>query len=606
MTIRLLSTINGAPPQSIITLDGPTETAYVNQGSATFDLTGGTIYYADVAPLMVAPAPRKLGSVSLAANQKATVPLVEGMVLQISGAAGTVGTAQRYDSAGAAVGAAIALSVGAAAAIGPFVGNYTVAINCASGGITATVGDAGTTSAQASADGKSIRTSSALMWIGAALLTLVTLGDSILGADTATENYDPTIRDPLVATYTTRARGIITTLNAKLGRPFKVVYYGAITGNTTIQMAARRTGVLARNANILAENGGVNNVSQYVALYGGDLDACVAGVIADRVATWEEAISLGYQMIIAIDCIPVGPTGNGFTTAQKAALTRINAGLRLAARNYPIVRFQDCASALVDFNSATGLVKSNMLYDGDRHPSAQGALAIVNKILEDKVVAGLAIKRPMVSSQLDCVQNDAKSKNLLHTNIGMMLGTPITAGAATGVTTAGSATVSGISFSRNIGSGATVLPTIIDAPDGVGKAQRMHITGGVAGDQIRMLILPGSTVTELPKGTWAYFECMVDISNGVNCLGVTCDAGVQFTGGSPASPLASLGMAVSVSETGGGYVTERLTLVSEPVYFPLNATALSFNKADIYVSFGAGGGAADVDVYRGRWIKLDA
>lgn len=433
-------------------------------------------------------------------------------------------------------------------------------------------------------------------------LRVIELGDSILGADTSVEDFDPTVLNTATGQYFRRFRGIGSLLNSKLGHPFIPVYYGGVTGNTVSQIAARRTAIFNRQFDVLLENGGTNDVSQYVSLYGSDLVACENAVVAARIATWVAAGAAGCQLVIAIDCIPVG-SSSAYSTAQKGTLLRINRRLREAATSYPFVRWQDCTQALINPASATGLVIANTLYDNDRHPSGYGCELITGLMITDSVIAGLKHTMPIVSSRLDCIQNDTNSNNLLHTDIGLMQGAQITAGAGTGVTTAGSATISGISFSRNIGTTATVLPTIVAAPNGIGNAQRMTITLASAGDQIRMLILPGNTVSDLPKGTWARLECMITVSSGVNCLGVSADAGVQYTGGTPASPLASLDLAVSLSEVGGSVVSETFTLISPPVYFPANATALSFNKADIYVSFGGAAASAVVDVYCMSWIK---
>jgi hypothetical protein len=434
---------------------------------------------------------------------------------------------------------------------------------------------------------------------------LIELGDSILGADTSVEDFDPT--QPVAAgQYFRRIRGIGTLLNSKLGHPFTTVYYGGKTSDTVSQIAARRTAIFARGFDVLLENGGTNDVSLYLTLYGGDLVACENAVVAARQATWVAAGKAGCQLVIALDCIPVG-SASTYTTAQKATLLRINRRLREAANKFPFVRWQDCSQALVDSTSAGGLVIAGTLYDNDRHPSGYGTNLIVNFLLTDQVIASLKRTMPIVASRLDCIQLDVNSKNLLHTDIGLFQGTQGTAPAGTGVTTAGSSTivspVNCIQFSRNVGSGATVLPTIVPAPNGKGNAQRMTITGANAGDQIRMIVFPNSTITDLPKGTLSRLECMAKLSSGVNCLGVSGDAGVQYTGGSPASPLASIDLAVSLSETGGYFTDETFTIQSPPVLFPLTATALTFNKIDIYVSFGATGGSAVVDVYDMGFIK---
>ena len=434
---------------------------------------------------------------------------------------------------------------------------------------------------------------------GAGVLRVVTLGDSIIGPEATVEDYDPTSPSTAVGQYTTRARGFVPILNALLGGVLKAVYRGGITGNTVSQIAARRSAVLARAFDVLVEDGGTNDVSGYVALYSSDIAACVSAVVAARVATWQEAIAAGAKMVIALNCLPVGSSST-YTTTQKTALLRINEGLKRAAFDYGIVRLVDAHAAIVDPTSATGLVKASALYDNDRHPSAYGMFLIAKQAMLDQGIASLKRPRPLLSSALDCIQNDTSSSNILNTATGLVTGST---GVASGTGVSGGTVVTGVTMSRFLGSGASIAASIVAAADGVGNAQRATITSAVAGDQVRILVLPGITVTELPKGSWGYFECKVDVSSGVNLHSITVSCGTQYTGGTPASPLVSFACAASTSETGGGIVSESLILASEPVYFPADATALSFTKGEVYATFGGAGGAV-VDVSRMRWVKL--
>jgi len=141
MTIRLLSTYDGFAPNSIITIDPALEASFIAAGNATANLTGGVVAYRERQPVMIQPAVKKRGSVSLIANRKATVPLTEGSALTITPTAGTTGTYQRYDASGAAVGAAVAIG-SAVLTVGPFEGDYTVEIKCTTGSLVAKTADA--------------------------------------------------------------------------------------------------------------------------------------------------------------------------------------------------------------------------------------------------------------------------------------------------------------------------------------------------------------------------------------------------------------------------------------------------------------------------------
>lgn len=429
----------------------------------------------------------------------------------------------------------------------------------------------------------------------------VLLGDSLLGQECTIEDFDPTT--PYPGAYSTRARGMVSTLNARYGRPFNIVYFGGVTGTTTTQILARTTKAFVNAFDVLFEDGGTNDISLTVngtpQEWGGSLAACEDGVVANRIAVWNKARAKGCGLINAIGIPAVGSVA-AWSTAQKTTALRINRRLRDAARSFANVRFHDIMEASVDTASVAGLAKASVLYDNDKHHSAYGGYLYSKKMGADNLVAGLKRERLMVSSPLDCVQSDASSKNLLNTAIGLVTGTPIPA-TGTGVT--GGNIVTGMSVGRFGGTGASIAASIVPAPSGVGNAQRFVITSAVAGDQVRVVVLPGISITEFPKGSWGYFEAMVKITGATGLIAVSAAAGVQFTGGSLSSPQTSFGMASSTTETGSGYGDETLTLVSEPVYFPADATGFSFIKGEFYPTFGAAGGAT-LDFYQLSWIKL--
>lgn len=150
MTIRLLSTYDGFPPNSIITIDPALEAAFIAAGNATANLTGGVVAYRERQPVMIQPAVQKRGTVNLIANRSAILPLTEGSVLTITPAAGTTGTYQRYDAAGVAVGALV--NIGSAKLIlGPFEGDFTVEIKCTTGALAAKTRPGSATAVQPSA-----------------------------------------------------------------------------------------------------------------------------------------------------------------------------------------------------------------------------------------------------------------------------------------------------------------------------------------------------------------------------------------------------------------------------------------------------------------------
>lgn len=426
----------------------------------------------------------------------------------------------------------------------------------------------------------------------------VVIGDSIMAQGASIENFDPTVLDTTVGQYTLRARGFVNALNALLGQALDIVYWGGITGQTVAQIAAREATVFNRTFDVVIENGGTNDVSLYATEHGGSLTVCEDAVVASRIARWANAISKGANLVIALDCLPVGSSST-YTAAQKQTLLRINRRLADASRAYPAVRWVSGSAALTDPTSATGLVRSGTLYDNDRHPSAYGAWLTAKEAVRDEAIAALKVQRPLLSSALDCIQQDTSSRNVLDTGTGLVTGST---GAASGTGMSGTV-VTKLTGSRQAGSGATIVASVVAAPNGIGNAQRFVISSAVAGDQVRALILPGITTTEVPQGTWGYFECMVTITGGTNLHTVCATAGVTYTGGSLGGALASSVMGFNASETGGAIASETLYFRTPPVLFPSDATGLTFIKGEIFFLFGGAGGCT-ADMYCMRWVKL--
>jgi hypothetical protein len=145
MTIRLLATYDGFPPQSIITLDAGLEATLIAAGNASATLTGGTVAYRYRAAVDIQPATKLRGSVELIANRSTLVPLTEGSVLTITPTAGTTGAHQRYFVADIDDGgeADVSRSIGATVlTVGPFKGDFVIDVKCTTGSLVAEVSDA--------------------------------------------------------------------------------------------------------------------------------------------------------------------------------------------------------------------------------------------------------------------------------------------------------------------------------------------------------------------------------------------------------------------------------------------------------------------------------
>lgn len=115
--IKLLSTYDGFPPQSIITVSDSIA-AQLLPLNATTDLSGGVRRYKEIAPVGAIPFPPAPGPGSVGANQRTTITLPGDYQLNLSGNSSAQGTFAVLDTSGAELSTGV-LAPGAAT-IGPF------------------------------------------------------------------------------------------------------------------------------------------------------------------------------------------------------------------------------------------------------------------------------------------------------------------------------------------------------------------------------------------------------------------------------------------------------------------------------------------------------
>lgn len=428
-------------------------------------------------------------------------------------------------------------------------------------------------------------------------LTYSELGDSHFGQGRTREGWVVAL-DPTVGFFSSRMRSFTAVLNAMLGKPMRLIYAGGVTGETVTQIAAREDICFQTPPNILFENGGANDVSSLTTLYSDNETTCQTAIVSSRTARWQRARKEGVAMVVALDLPPVNSTFTGYTAAMQALRVRVNNALAEAAKSYPWVQFIQTSDAVGDASNATGYGKSTCYVD-DRHMNDTGSVAIARLMMLNQAIMDLGRRRSMVSSALDCLTKDAKSNNLMDTDIGLGNGTPV---AATGTGISGTR----LPFLTPSVSGAavTMVCSVLTAPSGVGNAQRGVVAAAVQGTQARFRILPsGINTTNLPPGSWGYFECMVKITGGIGVTGISGGATVTFTGSTLTSPLVSNDLINATNLTVGSIVNDEFTVVSPPVYFPADATGLTNIEGNVFVTFTAGGGAT-IDAYQMRWIKM--
>lgn len=331
MTIRLLSTYDGFSPNDIITIDPALEASFIAAGNATANLAGGVVAYRERQPVMIQPATKKRGGVSLIANRKAIVPLTEGSVLTITPAAGTTGTYQRYDGSGAAVGSSAAIATSVLMA-GPFEGDFTVEIKCTTGSLTAKAADAAGTAVQA---------------------PMLANGLSVMGDSYAANNWGQALTN-FVSTQTS---GIIVTADEILGGVFDINQMVAVGGKTAREMLTEQLPqVLARRNRYVYISAGYNDI------YGeGTAGVTAAGLLIQIL-----------QAIINNGQIPIWHTVGARSYSTAAQVTEhlaCNAALRDFAKSNACGVFFDLFAITVDPTTKPGqlAVRSGWTLEGVNH-----------------------------------------------------------------------------------------------------------------------------------------------------------------------------------------------------------------------------------------------
>jgi len=331
MTIRLLSTYDGFSPNDIITIDPALEAAFIAAGNATATLTGGVVAYRERQPVMIQPAVKKRGSVSLIANRKAIVPLTEGSALTITPAAGTTGTYQRYDASGAAVGALTTIGT-APLVVGSFEGDFTVEIKCTTGSLVAKTADAALGAPTPGGMTPLIGTPPR------ALSSTVLIGDSL-------NRYG---NDPALGSYSNSPSSWFNDYmraNGQVG--LDIISVQAVAGAflddvISTQMAA----AIASGAEVCWMHCGINNLNSNLAH-----NDPVATVLS-KAATIIAAGAAAFKVFIVDSLNPVLQSGATGAKGRAASIPTVNAGLRTLCSQYSNVIFNDTYAALVDPASA--------------------------------------------------------------------------------------------------------------------------------------------------------------------------------------------------------------------------------------------------------------
>lgn len=421
--------------------------------------------------------------------------------------------------------------------------------------------------------------------------TVALLGDSITAY-----NYSGTSGKYPPDTVTdggTNAAGYFTWANALLGNPFNVVYYGGVSGERSIEILARADTVLGSGCKWLFELSGTNDIGQIAnPPYSGSYPACEAGIIANRVALWNKAKALGVKVVAL--AIPPVLAGQGWSLPNRNLVQRVNRQLKDLAQVSTNVIWVDTHAAMVLTSDANGYGVTGY-YSDNIHPNAAGGYQM-GKAIAAALTGLVKPYNGLVSSQVDCIQSDTSSKNLLQASIGLFQGSVAATAPVTGTV------ATNVNVLRNSGT-ATIASSQVASPDGVGLAQHLVFTG-VANDQVQVQLgvagYLAPSATDFPPGSKGYFECAIKVSGATNFAYPTMDCRLNHNLGT----VFTTGFDTTISGVAVGTGSDSYTLVMRSGVFqlPLGAT-INYVRAFINMYL-TGIGGATVDIYRASVVKL--
>lgn len=424
------------------------------------------------------------------------------------------------------------------------------------------------------------------------LRTVAALGDSwtALNSSLSPGQFNPP--EATALSSETYGHSILSWACGISGNRLQQAYIGGFSGQTSIYILANSAATLASGADFLVELCGINDINQYATVYGGDLVAAENGVVANRQAIWDAAVTKG-MTVIAMAIPPVGALP-GFTSNQQKVVYRVNARLKAAAAGRKNVTWLDINTLGMDFTSITAQPIAGLLVD-TLHPMARYSY-IIGKALSDVMTPLTAPYVPRPSSYYDSIDQDTSSSNLLPARFGLFIDG--TAGAI-GTGTTGTVATGWLSDKGQSGGSPSAVASIINAASGRGKAQRLVITSTSANEYIRLKYT--SNNPSIVAGQSAYAEFTVDISAATNFLVPRGQLRANYTLGG-AQSITSYVLSPRSNDTGPQDGTMSFVLRTPLVWIPSGATGITSFEFEMQFSF-AGSGGATVDVSSCSLIK---
>ncbi|MCY0910842.1 SGNH/GDSL hydrolase family protein [Massilia antarctica] len=319
---------------------------------------------------------------TIAPGQQSTVSLDVGQALTLAGAIGAVGVAYRLNQALGGTNSVQSFPVanGTSQQLGPYPNREQFLITCSTGSIAATVGTPVPIPARSG-------------------LSIVLFGDSITNQNS---QFSPTYGATL-------AKGYFTQAAIMLEQRFDLVRNSGISGNTTIDMAARiDTDLLALQPQYCFFLGGTNDVGT---------DVPYATTIANYSDMFARILGAGISLIIGT----ITPRGfSGMTQARLMNMMALNTWLQNFSARTPGVILVDLYRQMLDHTDLTSTSQGQPVaawFDGALlHPIAAGAVQMGYAI--SRQLDGVIQKLPR---RLHCNYNGTNGDSTNFIRNGMLM-----------------------------------------------------------------------------------------------------------------------------------------------------------------------------------------
>jgi lysophospholipase L1-like esterase len=331
-------------------------------------------------------------------------------------------------------------------------------------------------------------------------LTAVLLGDSI----TANCNRSGT------ANIGSNLMSWFEWANAKSQAGMVLLNNAGVAGNTTAQMLARvQSDVVAYSPAYCIVMGGQNDPL--------DTSGAVAGTYSNLLAIYAALNASGIYVI----ALSVTPDSTG-TANHKKGKSLLNAKLRDYWSGRAGGEYVDVYSSMVDPLQVSGnpISSTQTVVDGV-HPGVYGSYLIGSALAPVFQRLNLGRVRPLVSSTVDNIKNNALSQQICNN--------PLFEGTGGTVGTGCTGTVADRWAASCSGAGAAAM-SLVSEPNGYGYIQRAAITASAGSDTFTLTQNNLAAWEALTAGATYVFDANVTLTSPLNLACV--EARLNFTGGS--------------------------------------------------------------------------